>query len=173
MTDLPYQIVPYEASHLAEITAIYGHHVAQGRASFEEVPPSMAEMAGRMTSLLDDGYPILVAQAASGAVLGYAYAGPHKLRSAYRYTVEDSIYVAPHAQRQGVGASLLRALISACEDGPFRQMMAVIGDSQNAASIGLHAACGFTMIGTAEKIGFKFGQWLDVVYMQRSLAGKD
>lgn len=170
MTSIAYHMASYQPSHLLAVTAIYAHHVLHGRASFEEVPPIADEMAQRFATLAAQDYPILVALGDEGNVLGYAYAGPHKLRSAYRFTVEDSIYVAPEALGKGIGRALLMALISSCEESGYKQMLAVIGDSENAASIGLHAACGFTHFGTATKVGFKFGQWLDVVYMQRALS---
>lgn len=169
MTDQILSLTSYQPSHLAAITAIYEHHVRHGTASFEEVAPTEEEMAGRFDGLLQHDYPLITALDPAGGVIGYAYAGPHKLRSAYRFTVEDSIYVSPDHQRQGIGKALLQGLIEASQDRPYRQMIAVIGDSQNHASIGLHAACGFEMIGTARKVGFKFERWLDVVFMQRSL----
>ena len=162
-------IISYQACHLEVITAIYAYHVRHGTASFEEQPPSKDEMATRFERLMAQGYPIFTALGPDGAVIGYAYAGPHKLRSAYRFTVEDSIYVSPDHQRQGIGKALLEALIESCQNKPYRQMIAVIGDSENHASIGLHAACGFEMIGTAKRVGFKFEKWLDVVFMQRAL----
>ena len=169
MATLDYHITFYHHAHLGAVTSIYAHHVLHGRASFEEVPPSEEEMAERFATLAAQDYPILIALNEQGDLLGYAYAGPHKLRSAYRFTVEDSIYVAPDALGKGFGKALLTALISQCEEAGFQQMLAVIGDSENAASIGLHASCGFVHFGTATKVGFKFGQWLDVVYMQREL----
>lgn len=168
-----YRITSYTPAHLSAVTAIYAHHVHHGTASFEEVGPSVAELAQRFARLGDDGYPILVALADDDSVLGYAYAGPHKLRSAYRFTVEDSIYVAPNHERRGIGSALLEALITACQTKEYRQMIAVIGDSDNAPSIKLHEACGFQHIGTAQKVGFKFGRWLDVVFMQRCLHDSD
>ena len=170
MSSISYHMASYQPAHLEAVTSIYANHVLHGRASFEEVPPTTDEMAQRFATLAAQNYPILVALDEAGCVLGYAYAGPHKLRSAYRFTVEDSIYVAPDALGKGIGKALLTALITSCEKGGYKQMLAVIGDSENAASIGLHAACGFTHFGTATKVGFKFGQWLDVVYMQRVLS---
>lgn len=150
-------------------TDIYAHHVCHGTASFEEVAPDAAEMGDRFAALVAGGYPVLVADAGDH-LAGYAYAGPHKTRSAYRYTVEDSIYIAPDFLRRGVGRLLLGALIAQCRDLGFHQMMAVIGDGANDASVGLHQALGFTMIGRARALGYKLGQWRDVVYMQRELA---
>lgn len=170
MENQDYHITFYQDAHLAAVTSIYAHHVLHGRASFEEVPPTEEEMAERFATLKAQDYPVLIAVNAQQQLLGYAYAGPHKLRSAYRFTVEDSIYVAPDTLGKGIGKALLTELILKCEEAGFRQMLAVIGDSENEASIGLHASCGFAHFGTATKVGFKFGQWLDVVYMQRTLS---
>lgn len=159
---------PARPGDISAITEIYGHHVLYGRASFETEPPTLAEMTGRIDNLLAGGYPVLVAEH-DGTVLGYAYAGPHKPRNGYRLTVEDSIYVHPDASRRGIGRALLQALIISAREKGYRQMMAVIGDSGNTPSIELHRAHGFCHIGTARKIGFKFGKFLDVVYMQLDL----
>lgn len=152
------------------ITAIYGWNVLNGLGTFEEIPPDAAEMARRRQGFLDRGLPYLVAEL-DGKVLGYCYAGPFRLRAAYRYTVEDSVYVAPEAVGAGVGKALLSALITACETLGLRQMCAVIGDSDNAASIGLHAALGFEKKGVFPDMGHKFGRWVDLVWMQRPLNG--
>jgi phosphinothricin acetyltransferase len=144
--------------------------VRNGLGTFEEDPPRPDEMARRRAAILDRGLPYLVADQ-DGVVLGYAYAGPFRLRAAYRYTVEDSVYVAPGAAGQGVGKALLSALIAACEALGLRQMVAVIGDSDNVASTGLHAALGFTKQGVFPDMGFKFGRWVDLVWMQRPLDG--
>ena len=125
-------------------------------------------MMRRHRALVAAGFPYLVAQSA-GELLGYAYAGAYRARPAYRWTVEDSVYVAPHAHRRGVGGALLRRLIEASETDGYRQMIAVIGDSANVASIELHRALGFDLVGTLANTGFKFGRWLDTVLMQRSL----
>jgi len=125
-------------------------------------------MTGRYQAMVATGYPYLVAQRA-GELLGFAYAGPYRMRPAYRWTVEDSIYIAPQAQRHGVGTSLLRRLIELSESKGYRQMIAVIGDSANVASVELHRALDFHMVGTLANTGFKFGRWLDTVLMQRSL----
>ena len=151
------------------ITAIYGHHVSFGRASFETEPPSLNDMRSRFAALAAEGYPALVAEL-DGKIAGYAYAGRHKAREAYRLTVEDSIYVHHDMARRGVGRALLAALVAECRAAGFRQMMAVIGDSDNTGSIELHRALGFRHIGTARDIGFKFGVFLDVVYMQLALS---
>ena len=160
---------PERPGDINAITGIYGHHVLHGRASFETEPPTREDMTGRIGTLLAGGYPVLVAEL-DGAVLGYAYAGPHNARHGYRLTVEDSIYIHPDALRRGLGHALLQELIIAARDRGYRQMMAVIGDSGNTASIELHRAHGFCHIGTARGIGFKFGEFLDVVYMQLALA---
>jgi len=162
---------PGDDRDINAITAIYGHHVSFGRASFETDPPSRAEMHARFAALLDDGYPALVAEM-EGEPVGYAYAGRHKDREAYRLTVEDSVYVRHDMARRGVGRALLAELVERCRGAGFQQMMAVIGDSENAGSIELHRTLGFRHIGTARNIGFKFGVFLDVVYMQRAL-GED
>jgi len=157
---------------IAAITRIYADAVAHGTASFEIEPPQQAEMAHRQQALLAKGYPYVVADVA-GAVAGYAYAGPYRDRPAYRWTVEDSIYIAPEFHRQGIGALLLVRLITEAEQRGFRQMIAVIGDSAQAASIALHAAAGFTLIGTLRSVGFKHQRWLDTVLMQRALGKGD
>lgn len=163
-------IRPSTDADVPAITAIYGWNVLNGLGTFEEVPPDEAEMARRRAAFLDRGLPYLVAEQ-DGKVLGYAYAGPFRLRAAYRYTVEDSIYVAPDAAGKGVGKALLQALIEACEGLGLRQICAVIGDSGNAASIGVHAALGFEHKGVFPAMGYKFGRWVDLVWMQRSLNG--
>jgi L-amino acid N-acyltransferase YncA len=150
------------------ITRIYADAVEHGTASFELEPPSEAEMARRMQELTDKGFPYLAADV-DGALAGYAYAGPYRARPAYRFTVENSVYVAPEAQGRGVGRALLKALIEAAECSGYRQMIAVIGDSGQMASIALHAALGFAYVGTLPHVGFKFGRWLDTVLMQRPL----
>jgi phosphinothricin acetyltransferase len=164
----PPKIRPATLADIPAITRIYANAVTHGTASFELQPPDEAEMKQRMTALLDGGFPYLAADA-GGELLGYAYAGYYRTRPAYRFTVEDSIYIAPQAQRRGVGRALLDALIVESEHRGFRQMLAVIGDSANAASIELHRAAGFRMVGTFENVGYKFGRWLDSVMMQRAL----
>ena len=156
------------AGDIPAITRIYGHAVKHGTASFELEPPDEAEMAHRMQTLLDGGYPYFVAET-DGALVGYAYAGPYRPRPAYRFSVEDSIYIDPSAQRRGIGRVLLEHLIAECERHGFRQMVAVIGDSAQTASIELHRALGFRLVGTVENVGYKFDQWLDSVNMQRPL----
>lgn len=150
------------------ITRIYAHAVLNGTASFELEPPTEAEMARRYQAISDGRFPYLAAEA-DGMLVGYAYAGAYRARPAYRFSVENSVYVAPEMHGRGVGRTLLEALIVAAEGRGSRQMIAVIGDSANVPSIALHRALGFRMIGTIESVGFKFGRWLDTVLMQRSL----
>ena len=161
-------IRPATPADIAAITRIYTHAVERGTASFELTPPDEAEMQRRMQDLLAGGFPYIVAEA-DGAPAGYAYAALYRTRPAYRFTLEDSIYIAPDRQGRGVGRALLTALIEASTVRGFRQMIAVIGDSEQAASIALHAALGFAYVGTLPNTGFKFGRWLDTVLMQRAL----
>jgi phosphinothricin acetyltransferase len=169
---MPVLIRAATPADLPAITAIYEHAVRHGTATFEIEPPDGAEMKRRMEALLAGGFPYLVAED-DGAVAGYAYAGPYRARIAYRFTVEDSIYLAPERQRRGIGAQLLAALIAQSEKRGFRQMIAVIGDSANAGSIAVHERAGFAMTGTLRAVGFKFGRWLDTVLMQRALGPGD
>jgi phosphinothricin acetyltransferase len=162
------EIRPTAAADLPSITGIYEHAVRFGTATFEIDPPDLAEMTRRFDTLMDGGFPYVVA-ALEGRVVGYAYAGAYRPRPAYRFTVENSVYLQPTIQRRGIGLQLLQRLIGECEARGFRQMIAVIGDSANAASVGVHLRCGFEMIGTHPNVGFKFGRWLDTVMMQRSL----
>ena len=161
-----------EPADIAAITRIYAHAVRHGTASFELEPPDEAEMTRRMRALLDGGYPYLVAEL-DGAVAGYAYAGAYRTRPAYRFSVENSVYVAPEAHRRGVGRALLVELIVEAERRGFRQMIAVIGDADQTPSIELHRALGFRMIGTIEAVGYKFDRWLASVLMQRPLGPGD
>jgi phosphinothricin acetyltransferase len=158
---------------LPRIHAIYSHHVRTGLGSFEETPPDLAEMGRRRADILARGLPYLVAELADptipGGIAGYAYAGPYRPRSAYRYSVEDSIYTAPEAQRRGAGRMLLDELIERCTALGYRQMIAVIGDSANYSSIGVHEAAGFKQVAHLPAIGLKFGRWVDSVIMQRPL----
>jgi L-amino acid N-acyltransferase YncA len=165
---MPQTIRPATPADLSAVTRIYDHAVRQGTASFEIEPPDETEMACRYRALLEGGYPYLVAER-DGKLAGYAYAGAYRTRPAYRWTVEDSVYVDPAASRQGIGRALLDGLIAECTARDFRQMIAVIGDSAQTASIELHRAAGFRLVGTIENVGFKFGRWLDSVIMQRAL----
>jgi L-amino acid N-acyltransferase YncA len=162
------EIRPTTPADLLAITEIYQHAVLYGTATFELIPPDLAEITRRFAALKDGGFPYLVA-ALDGSVVGYAYAGAYRPRPAYRFTVENSVYLQPSMQRRGIGLQLLQRLITESEARGYRQMIAVIGDSANAGSIGVHTKCGFQMIGTHPNVGFKFGRWLDTVMMQRAL----
>ncbi len=162
------EIRPATEADLPFITEIYEHAVRYGTATFELIPPDLAEMTRRFRALIDGGFPYFVALF-DGEVIGYAYAGPYRPRPAYRFTVENSIYLKPAIHRRGIGLLLLQRLLGACEARGHRQMVAVIGDSANAGSIGLHRRCGFEMIGTHPNVGLKFGRWLDTVMMQLAL----
>jgi len=161
------RIRPAQISDVSAIVRIYAQAVREGTASFEIDPPDEAEMQRRYKALAGK-FPYLVAQW-DGAVAGYAYAAPYRARPAYDWSVEDTVYVAPEWHRRGVGRALLTALIEEAEARAFRQMVAVIGDSANTASVELHRAAGFRLVGTLENIGFKFDRWLDSVLMQRAL----
>jgi phosphinothricin acetyltransferase len=153
---------------IAAIAAIYRHHVLHGLASFEEIPPEPGEIASRRRDILSRGLPHLVAER-SGRVLGYCYAGPYRLRSAYRFTLEDSIYIDEAEVGRGLGRALLTTLLDRCTQLGYRQMVAVIGGSDAWPSIRLHAAMGFSRIGVLPAVGFKLGSWVDIVLMQRAL----
>jgi phosphinothricin acetyltransferase len=161
-------IRPSQSGDIAAFTAIYAHHVLNASASFETTPPDAAEMSRRRDDVLRRGLPYLAAEC-DGVVLGFAYAAPYRARPAYRFTLEDSIYLRHDAIGQGAGRLLLEALIAACTEAGYRQIIAVIGDSANAGSIGLHRACGFAPVGVLPAVGFKFGRWVDSVLMQRAL----
>jgi len=161
------------AADLGTIRDIYAYHVSHGLASFEEVPPDRAEMERRRADIVARGLPYLVAAMPDGAVAGYAYAAPFRPRSGYRFTLENSVYVAADRQRLGIGRALLTALVPRCTALGYRQMVAVIGDSANHASIGLHAAAGFAEVGRLRSVGFKLGRWVDSVLMQRELGPGD
>jgi phosphinothricin acetyltransferase len=156
----------------AAVGAIYGHHVLHGLGTFEETPPTDAEMAARIEAVLAKGCPYLVAEA-GGAVVGFAYASPFRPRAAYRFTAEDSVYIRPDFMGRGVGKALLSEVIAACETLGLRQLVAVIGDSGNAGSIGLHRSLGFADAGIGRSFGFKHGRWVDIVFMQRALGEGD
>ena len=170
MTSAGPRILVRDASDadLPALAEIYAHHVLTSVASFEEVPPSVDEMAARRAAVLALGAPYLVAEF-DGRTAGFAYAGTYRARPAYRHTLEDSVYVATDALGRGVGRALLMELLARCEAGPWRQMIAVIGGSDNAGSIALHARLGFAPVGTFRSAGFKFGRWVDSVLMQRPL----
>lgn len=155
------------------VTRLYGHYVETSTATFDETRPTLAEMHRRRSDIIDRGLPYLAAEDIDGTLLGFAYASPFRDRAAYRFTVEDSVYVAQDAQRGGVGRSLLSKLVSQCETAGYRQMVAVIGDSANTASIALHIRCGFRQVGLMPAVGYKFGRWIDSVRMQRALGAGD
>ena len=163
------RIRPSTPADVPALRAIYAHHVTHGTGTFELEPPDEAEIARRRGAVVEQGLPWLVATADDGAALGYAYAAPFRPRRAYRFCLEDSIYLDPAAQRRGVGRALLAELLARSEAAGARQMLAVIGDAANAGSIGLHAALGFDHTGVLRAAGWKFGRWLDVVLMQRAL----
>ncbi|WP_246088817.1 GNAT family N-acetyltransferase [Phreatobacter stygius] len=154
---------------MTAVQAIYSHHVLHGLATFEETPPSVEEMLSRRAAVLGAGLPYLTAER-DGRIVGYSYATAYRPRPAYRYAIEDTVYVADGLGGQGIGTCLLTDLIARCERGPWRQMLAVIGDSGNAGSIALHRSLGFAPAGTLRSVGFKLGRWVDTVLMQRVLS---
>ena len=157
---------------MAAIQAIYAYNVLHGRASFEETPPTLPEMLERRRTVLGLGLPYLVADVA-GEIAGYSYATSYRARPAYRFTIEDSVYVANAHHGRGIGAALLGKLIERCSAGPWRQMLAIIGHSGNASSIAVHRRLGFEHVGTLKSVGFKLGVWTDTVLMQRALGAGD
>ncbi len=165
-------IRPSTDQDLAAITHIYAHHVLHGTGTFETTPPTLEEMKARRADVLSKGLPWLVLEN-DGHVQGYAYGNWFKPRPAYRFSVEDSIYLAPEAAGKGRGRALLAELLSSLEQAGIRKVMAVIGDSGNAGSIGVHAALGFEHVGVVPSCGWKFGRWLDIVMMQRSIGHGD
>ena len=165
-------IRPSTEHDLPAITRIYAHHVLPGTGTFETTPPTLEEMTARRADVLSKGLPWLVAEEA-GEVLGYAYGNWFKPRPAYRFSVEDSIYLAPEAAGKGLGRALLAELLASLERGGIRKVMAVIGDSANAGSIGVHKALGFEQVGVVPACGWKFGRWLDIVMMQRAIGEGD
>lgn len=165
-------IRPAEDADMPAITALYAHHVRHGTGTFETDPPSLAEMIQRRTEVLTRGLPYLVATRGAD-VIGFAYCNWFKPRPAYRYSAEDSIYVAPGLSGQGVGRRLLQALAEQAQSAGVRKLIAVIGDSGNAGSIGVHRACGFTPAGVLRSCGWKFDRWLDVVLMEKALGPGD
>jgi phosphinothricin acetyltransferase len=172
LTEFAVTIRPAEPRDVPEITTIYADAVTTGTASFELTAPGEAEMSNRMAALLDGGYPYLVAVAGKD-IVGYAYAGAYRARPAYRFTVEDSVYVARHAWGQGIARALLRELIAVAEARGFRQMIAVVGDEASAGSIALHRTLGFEHVGVFRSVGWKHGQWRATVLMQRALGPGD
>ena len=164
----PTDLRPITDGDLTAVTAIYAHHVLHGTGTFELEPPDDAEMARRIEAVTSLALPFLVA-VEQGTVVGFAYAGRYRPRPAYQHTVEDSIYLSPEAGGRGVGTRLLTEVLGRCEDAGVRQVIAVIGDSANEASVRTHARCGFDVVGTFRDVGWKHGRWLDTVLMQRSL----
>ena len=164
------KIRPSVDADTAAIAAIYAHYVENTTSTFELVPPTLAELSRRRATILEHGFPYVVAVSVDQQILGYAYAGPHRLRPAYRFTVEDSIYIAHGSTRQGIGAMLLARLIEESIAAGKREMIAVISGSDNLASIRLHERCGFTQAGLLKNVGYKFETWIDTIFMQRSLA---
>ena len=169
---MPLVIRDAEPADMASVQKIYAHHVLHGLATFEEVPPGAEELLVRRAAVLELGLPYLVAER-GGEILGYSYGTFYRPRPAYRHTVEDSVYLAEGLGGQGIGAALLGELIRRCEAGPWRQMLAVIGNSANTGSIGLHRKLGFEHAGTLRSVGFKLGRWVDAVLMQRGLGAGD
>lgn len=161
---------PAQSADLPSLHAIYAHHVRAGTASFELEPPSPEDFAARHSEVVARRLPWFVAEV-EGRPVGFAYAAPYRARPAYRFTVEDSVYLDPGYAGRGLGRALLGATIAQCEALGLRQMIAVIGDSANVASVRLHAAHGFALVGTLRDVGWKFGRWLDAVLMQRALGG--
>jgi L-amino acid N-acyltransferase YncA len=157
---------------LAAVQSIYRHYVLHSAATFEEEPPSLDELLHRRSEVLRRGLPYLIAEV-NGEVVGYSYATPYRSRPCYRFTVENSVYVDHRLTGQGIGRALLAELIARCEKGQWRQMVAVIGDSNNIASIKLHGSLGFHAVGTLAAVGYKFGRWIDTVLMQRALGADD
>jgi L-amino acid N-acyltransferase YncA len=170
---MPPKIRPSTEEDVPEITRIYAHYVHTSTATYELEPPTPEEMSTRRSKILTLGLPYLVAeqvgQEKDQKILGYAYAGQYRPRPGYQFTIEDSVYISPEHQGQGLGQALLTALIETCEQGPWRQMIAVIGDTANTASMRLHERHGFGSIGTLYSVGWKFNRWVDSILMQRAL----
>ena len=167
-----FRIRDVAAADIPAITAIYSNEVLTNVATFEEVAPGEAEMAARIEKVRGLGLPYIVAERA-GVILGYGYSGPFHARAAYRSTLEDTVYIRPDVHRQGVGRALLSEVIARAEAGGYRQMMALITHVPGSASVALHYALGFRMMGIAQAVGYKHGRWLDVAYMQRALGAAD
>ncbi len=172
MADDSPRVRPAAPEDVVSIQSIYAHHVLHGLATFEEVPPSAGEMRRRYDEITGAALPYLVAEVA-GALAGYGYCAPFRTRSAYRYTLEDSVYVRHDLLGRGVGSALLGELIGRCEALGYRQLVAVIGDSAHAASIALHARYGFLPVGNLRSVGYKLGRWVDSVLMQKPLGEGD
>lgn len=165
----PLMLVDATSDDMAAVLQIYTHHVLYGAASFEEIPPTLEEMQQRLSKVQEAGLPWLLAKQAH-LVVGYCYATPYRPRPAYRFTVEDSVYIAEGQQGKGIGKALLSELIARCERGPWRQMLATVGNAKdNHGSLALHQKLGFTSVGTLKAVGFKFGEWRDTHIMQRML----
>ncbi len=167
LTNMPL-IRPSRDEDIPAITAIYAHHVLHGTGTFETEPPNVADMAMRRADVLSKGLPYLVAEQGR-KIAGFAYGNWFKPRPAYRYSVEDSIYLAPDLHRKGLGRALLAELLARCEAVGIRKVMAIVGDSTNAGSVGVHRAVGFTQVGTINSCGWKFGAWRDIVIMEKTL----
>lgn len=163
-------IRPATEADLPECQAIYAHHVLEGTGTFEETPPSLEIITARHDEIAAAGWAWLIAADVSG-VLGFAYYTQYRPRSAYRFTAEDSVYVRDDVRGQGVGKALVTRLIDHAAQAGFRQMVAIVGDSENIGSIGVHSSLGFQKVGTLRDVGFKFGRWLDIVFMQRAISG--
>jgi len=166
-----FSLRPATEADMPGVTRIYGEHVLHGLASFEEIPPSLEDMLARFRALKRQSFPYIVAER-NGAVVGYAYAGPYRMRSAYRFTIENSVYVDRQATGEGIGRALVGQLIGECEKGSWRQMIAIIGNSGNKPSIALHESLGFRLVGILREVGFKHEQWVDSVVMQRALTSR-
>jgi L-amino acid N-acyltransferase YncA len=162
------RVRPAAEPDMAAVREIYSHYVLNSLATFEEAPPTLEEMLARRRASVELGLPYLVAEA-GGEMVGFAYAAAYRPRPAYRFTIEDSVYVADGRRGSGIGSALLGELIAACERGPWRQMLAVVGDSANAGSIALHRRFGFELMGTLRSVGFKSGRWVDTPILQRGL----
>jgi L-amino acid N-acyltransferase YncA len=162
------RVRPAAEPDMAAVREIYAHYVLNSLATFEETPPALEEMLARRRASVELGLPYLVAEA-GGEMVGFAYAAAYRPRPAYRFTIEDSVYVADGRRGSGIGSALLGELIAACERGPWRQMLAVVGDSANAGSIALHRRFGFELMGTLRSVGFKSGRWVDTPILQRGL----
>jgi phosphinothricin acetyltransferase len=162
------EIVEASEADLEDVQAIYAHHVMHGTGTFEEIPPALEEITARYHAIREAGWGYVVAKDASG-VLGFGYYAQYRARSAYRFAAEDSVYVRETVRGQGVGKAIVAALLEHAAARKFTQMLAVIGDSENTGSIGVHASLGFVPVGTMRKVGYKFDRWLDVVTMQKAL----